>query len=139
MGEKIYGLIFLTALVVFLLDRAAKIAVTKLMSLNQEIIVIKKLLSIFYVHNFGAGFGILQNWYLFFIGFALIVIIVILKFYNKIPQRKKALQLAVGLLLGGTLARSVFEGQRKWCRFFKVERKSAIKTISTTRNGMGVK
>jgi signal peptidase II len=56
-----------------------------------------------YITNTGAAFGLFQNGNLFFIGVAIVVSIIVLFYYWKLPAGQWWLRLALGLQLGGAI------------------------------------
>jgi len=70
---------------------------------GNSIPVIKNIFHITYVTNLGAGFGIMHGRTTLLIWFSIVVIGIILFYYDKI-QEKKSLQVFSGLILGGTLS-----------------------------------
>ena len=94
---------FLVSLCVVLLDQLVKFFIRNSMNIGDSIPVIKNIFHITYVTNFGAGFGIMQGKTSLLIWFAIVVIGIILFYYDKI-QEKKSLQIFSGLILGGTLS-----------------------------------
>jgi signal peptidase II len=56
-----------------------------------------------HITNTGAAFGLFQNGNLFFIGVAIVVSIVVLFYYWKLPAGQWLLRLALGLQLGGAI------------------------------------
>ncbi len=99
--QGILFLIISIAVVVF--DYAVKFIVRKSISPGQSIILLKNVLHITYVKNFGAGFGIFQGKTNILIWFSVIAIGIILFYYDKIIE-KKSLQVASALILGGTVS-----------------------------------
>ncbi|TXK72416.1 signal peptidase II [Paenibacillus sp. N3.4] len=95
---------YLYALVVFLLDQAAKWVIVKRIPLGEERSVIGDFFIITSHRNRGAAFGILQNQRWFFIIITLAVVIGILWYIRKtIREGKGLLSFALSLLLGGAL------------------------------------
>ncbi len=94
---------FLISLCVVLSDQLVKFLVRNSMNIGDSIPVIKNIFHITYATNFGAGFGIMQGKNSLLIWFAIIVIGIILFYYDRI-QEKKSLQIFAGLILGGTLS-----------------------------------
>src|ERR1051325_1300853 len=70
---------------------------------EQSVPVIGELARLTYVSNRGAAFGILQDRTMFFVIVGLIVIAVILASYRYFPVTSGALNLALGLQLGGAI------------------------------------
>jgi len=94
---------FLISLCVVLLDQITKFFIRNSMSIGESIPVIKNIFHITYVTNVGASFGIMQGKITLLIWLSIIVIGIILFYYDKI-QEKKSLQIFFGLILGGTLS-----------------------------------
>ncbi len=98
------GLIFfLISLCVVLLDQIIKFFIRNSMNPGDSIPVINNIFHITYVTNSGAGFGIMQGKISLLIWFSMVVIGIILFYYDKI-QEKKSLQIFSGLILGGILS-----------------------------------
>lgn len=98
------GLIFfLISLSIVLLDQTVKFFIRNSMNIGDSIPVIKNIFHITYVTNSGAGFGIMQGKTSLLLWFSIIVIGIILFYYDKIRE-KKSLQIFSGLILGGTLS-----------------------------------
>lgn len=94
-------------LVVIVLDQATKYAVTRSMSVFEEIVVLP-MLSIMRLHNEGAAFSLLstasgwQRW--FFTGVAVVVSVGILIWLCRLPARGQGLLAAgLALVLGGAI------------------------------------
>lgn len=98
-----YITIFSIALIIVLIDQIAKFLIKTNFQLNQNIPIVKDVLHLRYIHNFGAGFGIMQQqtWILIFI--SITVIGVILYYLDRINDRAVLLQFLVGFVLGGTI------------------------------------
>lgn len=95
---------YLYALIVFLLDQAAKWVIVKRIPIGEERPVLGDFLVITSHRNRGAAFGILQNQRWFFIIITIIVVIGILWYLRKtIREGKVLLSFALSLLLGGAL------------------------------------
>ncbi len=94
---------FLISLCAVILDQLFKFFIRNSMNIGDSVPVIKNIFHITYVTNFGAGFGIMQDKTSLLIWFAIIVIGIILFYYDKI-QEKKSLQIFSGLILGGTIS-----------------------------------
>ena len=106
--DKKYILVFSISLFVALLDQLTKFFIRKNFQLNESIPIIKNIFHFTYVTNSGSAFGLFKNLNLFFTFFAMMVIIAI--FYclqRKINEKERFLQIAVGLLLGGTIGNLV--------------------------------
>ena len=96
-------LIFSAALFIVFLDQLTKFLVKQNFKLNESMPIIKNIFHLTYVTNSGSAFGLFKGMNVFFMIFAIIVIIAIYKYLNKIKNNEKILQIAVGLLLGGTI------------------------------------
>ena len=102
MGKK-YLIVFSTALIVLIIDQLTKFLIKTNFQLNESAALIKNIFHLTYIHNFGAGFGLLQQqkWILVFI--SLVVVGVILYYLDRIKEKEKLLQFLVGFVLGGTI------------------------------------
>lgn len=98
-----YITIFSIALIIILIDQIIKFLIKINFQLNQSFPLIKNIFHLTYIHNFGAGFGILQNqqWILIFI--SLIAIGAIFYYFDRIKEKEILLQILVGFILGGTI------------------------------------
>ena len=93
---------FLTILVVVILDQASKFVVQHMMEVGQSIAVIDSIFHFTYILNSGAAFGLLANRTLFFVVTTVIVVVGLLIYSYR--SKKGGLQsLALGLLLGGAV------------------------------------
>ena len=97
-----YIIVFSTSLIVLLFDQIAKFIINTNFQINQSLPLIKNIFHLTYIHNFGAGFGILKNQTLILILISIIVIGVIFYYINKIQEKQVYLQVLIGLVLGGT-------------------------------------
>ena len=106
--NKKYTLIFSVSLIVVFLDQLTKFLIRKNFQLNESIPIIKNILHLTYVTNTGSAFGVFKNLNWFFMLFSIAVIIAIFYYLRKkIYEKEKFLQLAVGLLLGGTIGNMI--------------------------------
>ncbi|MBI2208056.1 signal peptidase II [Candidatus Woesearchaeota archaeon] len=101
--ERRYLTVFSTALIIVIIDQIAKFLIKTNFQLNQTLPIINNIFHLTYIHNFGAGFGILQQqrWILVFI--SIIVIGFIFYYLDRINKKERLLQLLVGFVLGGTI------------------------------------
>ncbi len=99
-----YITIFSTAIIIILIDQISKFLIKINFKLNQSLPLIKNIFHLTYIHNFGAGFGILQQqkWVLIFI--SIIIIGIIFYYFDRIKEKEMLLQILVGFILGGTIA-----------------------------------
>lgn len=98
-----YIIIFSTALFIILFDQITKFLIKTNFELSQSYPIIKNIFHLTYILNFGAGFGILQQqkWILIFI--SIIVIGIIIFYFDRIKEKEITLQFLVGFILGGTI------------------------------------
>lgn len=97
-----------TALVIVLLDQITKLLIRKNFQLNESIPIINNIFHLTYVTNTGSAFGLFKNLNWFFMLFSIVVILAIFYYLRKkIDEKEKFLQLAVGLLLGGTIGNMI--------------------------------
>jgi len=89
------------ALAVFLLDRITKIAVLKQFSYGQSVKVLPGIFHITFVLNDGTAFGLLKGRSALLIPASFLAIAFIIFFMMKQSPRGAALNLALGLILGG--------------------------------------
>ena len=99
-------MIFIIVSLIFALDQLTKFLVTKNLSLNQSIPVIRGIFHITLVHNRGAAFGVLKNQTPLFI-FTSIIAVILIYFGLKDNKAKagKAIsyKVCLGLILAGAL------------------------------------
>ena len=86
-----------------LLDQLTKFLIRKNFELGESLPLIKGIFHLTYATNTGAAFSIFEGFNIFFIIFSIIVIGVILYYLKNIRENEKLMQLAIGLLLGGTI------------------------------------
>lgn len=102
--SKKYAIVFSTALVVLILDQLTKFIIKTKLQFSESIPIIKNIFHFTYVANTGSAFGLFKSLNWFFVLFAAVVIVMIFYYLRtKINEKEKNLQLAVGLLLGGTI------------------------------------
>ena len=101
--KKKHLAVFSAALAIVIIDQIAKFLIKANFQLNQTLPVINNIFHLTYIHNFGAGFGILQQqrWILVFI--SIIVIGFIFYYLGRINKKERLLQLLIGFVLGGTV------------------------------------
>jgi signal peptidase II len=100
--------IVLVALVVYVLDLFTKLLVSRSMALGQVIEVIPGLLSLHYIKNSGAAFGIGTQWpewarLPFFAAVFAVAVWVLYSFYRRCTPEQTGLKLSLGLVAGGAL------------------------------------
>lgn len=96
--DKKHYTIFGTALVVILLDQLTKLWAAN--SLQNPMVFIENIFQFVLVKNTGASFGLFKDTNTLLIFLSLMVLGVVLYFYDKIPKTIGA-YIAVGLILGG--------------------------------------
>jgi len=101
--NKKYAFVFSVALIIVLLDQLTKLLIRNNFQLNQSIPIIENIFHFTYLTNTGSAFGMFKGLNLFFILFSIAVAIGILYFMKGIKQNEKMMQLAFGLLFGGTI------------------------------------
>lgn len=93
--------IYTVALFFLLLDQVIKFIITNNMALMEEITIIPKFFSIYYLKNIGATFSIMGNRTLFLIMIA-IVCLIVLKYYIKSLKQVNTLTIiSLGMMIGG--------------------------------------
>lgn len=92
--------IYIIAIIYLIIDQIVKIIVRTKMELYQEIKIIPKLFSLYYVENDGAAFSILGNQTIFLIIISIICLIILNKFILEEELPKNSL-IPLGCLLGG--------------------------------------
>ena len=98
-----YIIVFSTALIIILIDQLTKFLIKTNFQLNQSLPLIKDIFHLTYRHNYGAGFGILQQQTLILIFISIIVIGIIFYYFDRIKEKEILLQVLVGFILGGTI------------------------------------
>lgn len=95
--------VFLTAFIVMLVDRALKSAVSCIFIPETRLVILKNILSIYYIENTGAAFGILKDNIVFLSVFSFITILAI-SVYFLFSNRDFSLyqKISWGLILGGS-------------------------------------
>src|SRR3989344_7865268 len=103
MGKK-YIFVISIGLVAAIFDQLTKLFIRKNFQLGESLPLINNTFHLTYVTNTGSAFGLFKNLNWFFMLFSIAVIIAIFYYLRKkIDEKEKFLQLAVGLLLGGTI------------------------------------
>ena len=98
-----FVIVFLTALIVVLIDQISKYLIRTNFELSQSSPIINTIFHLTHITNSGAGFGILQQQKFLLILISLIVIGFILYYLPRIKEKEKLLQFLVGFVLGGTI------------------------------------
>lgn len=101
--KRKYPVVFLTAIAIIILDQLSKFLVKINFSLNESVPVIGDIFHLTYIHNFGAGFGILQNQRSLLVIISIAVAAFIFYYAKKVKEEERLLQLLLGFVLGGTI------------------------------------
>ncbi len=101
--DRKYLTVFSTALIIIIIDQVAKFLIKTNFQLNQTLPIINNIFHLTYIHNFGAGFGILQHQKYFLIFISIIVIGFIFYYLDRVRNNERLLQMLVGFVLGGTI------------------------------------
>lgn len=99
-NNHIYEIYKVTS-ILLIMDQISKLLINTKMTLNQEIVLIPKLLSILYVKNTGAAFSILQDNTIFLTVINALFIIVLHLFIKREKNLSKFSCLSLGLIMGG--------------------------------------
>ena len=95
-------LIWLT-LVIILLDMVSKYIVSRLLIVNESVMIIKNFFNITYVRNTGAAFGIFSGSTFLVMIVSFIIIIGIIIYISKNKPSNKMEKVAYSLILGGAI------------------------------------
>lgn len=98
MSKKIY----ITAIIIFIIDQISKVVISTYLSLNETIRVIKNFFYITYINNTGASFGILKNSKVLLILLSIIALIILVRYTNSFKNTKNNI-LGLGFLMGGII------------------------------------
>lgn len=112
--QKNKNKVYLTSVIVLLIDQIAKLLIKTNINLNEEISIIPNFFSIQYLKNTGAAFSILENQTILLAITSIICISVIIYYLKKEENLTTAMYLSFGLVLGGILGnlidRIVYQG-----------------------------
>lgn len=112
--QKNKNKVYLTSIIVLLIDQIVKLLIKTNMNLNEEISIIPNFFSIQYLKNTGAAFSILENQTILLAITSIICISVIIYYLKKEENLTTAMYLSFGLVLGGILGnlidRIVYQG-----------------------------
>ena len=112
--QKNKNKVYLTSVIVLLIDQIVKLLIKTNMNLNEEISIIPNFFSIQYLKNTGAAFSILENQTIILAITSIICISVIIYYLKKEENLTTAMYLSFGLVLGGILGnlidRIVYQG-----------------------------
>ena len=119
--QKNKNKVYLTSVIVLLIDQIVKLLIKTNMNLNEEISIIPNFFSIQYLKNTGAAFSILENQTILLAITSIICISVIIYYLKKEENLTTAMYLSFGLVLGGILGnlidRIVYQGVMEFISF----------------------
>lgn len=95
--------IILLSVCIFILDRLSKLWIVDHMALYESIDIVPHVMSITYILNRGAAFGILENQISFFIAVVALLTVAVAFFWKRIQNFSKLGQTAVALVIGGAM------------------------------------
>ena len=96
-------LVWLTIIVVWIIDRFVKVLIQTNFIPGETLIVIPKVFHLTYVLNPGAAFGLMAGQTWIFIVTAMIVIVGVVYSQFRIPRSERLTRLAIGMIGGGAL------------------------------------
>lgn len=96
-------LLWLTMIVVWILDRVSKILIQGHFVPGESVIIIPKIFHITYILNPGAAFGLLAGRTWIFVVTALVVFLAVIYAHLRLPKDARAIRLALGMIGGGAL------------------------------------
>ena len=95
--------IYTLASAFMLLDQIIKLIVINNMEISQEIKIIPKFFSLFYLRNTGAAFSIFGNKTLFLIIISIVCLIVLKNYIKKLQRVTNLTIISLGILIGGII------------------------------------
>jgi signal peptidase II len=95
--------IYTLASAFMLLDQIIKLIVINNMEISQEIKIIPKFFSLFYLRNTGAAFSIFGNKTLFLIIISIVCLIVLKNYIKKLKRVTNLTIISLGILIGGII------------------------------------
>jgi len=102
--------LFLVALVVIALDRYTKYLARTYLPLRQSwnpIPWLKPIVTLTYIRNTGAAFGLFPNMSIVFVFIAIAVVVAIVIYYRQLATASWVLRVALGLQLGGAVGNMI--------------------------------
>ncbi|MFC1559824.1 signal peptidase II [Candidatus Margulisiibacteriota bacterium] len=94
---------FVIAAATFLFDRSIKFLITLALAPAKSILLIRHFLSLTYVKNYGAAFGLFSGSGAFLITVGIIISVVIIFYYFGFHKKETIYKVSLGLILGGSL------------------------------------
>ena len=98
-NKEVLSILSISCIVV-ILDRLIKYIISNYMDLHQSIPLIQNILHLTYIQNTGAGFGILKGWNTVLIFISLMIIGLILFYFDRIIKEKH-IHIPIALIIGG--------------------------------------
>ncbi|MCK8825329.1 signal peptidase II [Fuchsiella alkaliacetigena] len=92
-----------TALLILILDQLTKLIITNILQLHQSLPIVEGIFHLTYVRNHGAAFGILPHQRIFFILITLVLMAVLIFFYNRVKEQGLLINISLGLIFGGAV------------------------------------
>lgn len=95
--------IYSISFIVLLFDQFIKLIVMNNMKLHQEITIIPKFFSIYYIENTGAAFSILGNQTLLLVLVSVVCLILMKEYIKKEKEMTSLSIISLGMIIGGTM------------------------------------
>ena len=95
--------LLIISILIIIVDQLSKFIVSANMNVGQSIDVISNILSITYVRNPGAAFGILPHQTAFLVAVSVVVIVIIMYYCRILPGKYKYVRLGLSVQLGGAI------------------------------------
>lgn len=96
-------LIYTLGMAYMLLDQVIKLIVIKNMNLFQEITIIPKFFSLYYIKNTGAAFSIFGNQTLLLIVISILSLVILKNYVEKLKRVTNLTIVSLGIMLGGII------------------------------------
>jgi len=104
--RRIYGNCLCIIIAAVFLDQFIKLIIRTSFNLNESLILIRNFLNITYITNTGSAFGILKGANTYLIFFSLIVLGLLMFYWNKIKEKEKIFfSLIIGGIIGNLIDR----------------------------------
>ena len=94
---------WIMVIIFIIIDLCSKYVITKYLSLNESIVIIKNFFNITYVRNTGVAFSMLPSSKYFVLGISFIIIIGIICYLYKNRPKSNIEKVAYSLILGGAI------------------------------------
>ena len=102
MGGKMTKKIYITAIIIFIIDQISKVIISSYIGLNSSVRIIKNFFYLTYTNNTGASFGILKNSRVLLIVLSIIALVILLRYISTFKETKYNI-LGLGFLMGGII------------------------------------